>query len=364
MGASEPPDLEQAASYLWGVGHFSRKSAMHARSLDDRHDAIFHCLAMMSMVLLLGTIGFYITEDWTLWRCLYFTLVTITTVGYGDQGVSEMGERVAALLLVCGIGIFTYSLGALVQVAMDKEGSRRRKMKRKIEDCSGHIIVCGYGRMGQTICKQLEEGGLHCVVVENNDLHCQLAIDVGHLVVQGTASDDEILLQAGVERARGVVCAVDSDAENLFITVTVRGLNSNCLIVARAESTGSAKKLKHAGATVTVSLHQMAGESAAGALLRPHLTRIMNGDDMAGQFELGEAEVANRSRLVGKSIGEFDEQANDIVFVALRRAEGKVIVRPGGAQRFEQGDVVIFASSASDASLLRQAASEPATLLA
>lgn len=336
---------------------------MPAEKLEAHNEAIFRCLAMLSVVICFGTLGFYVTENWTLWRCLYFTLITITTVGYGDQGVSPLGEVVATLLLVCGIGTFTYALSTLVQIAMDEEGARKRKMKKTIKDCSDHIIVCGYGRMGQTICSQLTRGNLQCVVIEQNEDSYQRAIEDGFLTLEGRASDDEVLLEAGVERARGVVCAVDSDAENMFITVTVRELNSDCLVVARAETDGTARKLRHAGATTTVSPHEMAGESAANSLLRPHLTRIMSGADLEGQFEMGEAVIEKNSSLVGRSIEEFGRETTGLVFIAIRRACGKILVRPRGHDRFEAEDVVIFAGSDEDAYEVQQHAGSSDILL-
>ncbi len=338
---------------------------MQYRATQDNHfDAVLRCLALLSAVGCFGTIAFYVTEDWTLWRCLYFTLITITTVGYGDLGVSPLGEGVAALLLLCGIGTFTYSLSTLVQIATDEEGARRRKMRRNIEDCNDHIIVCGYGRMGRAICAELNHDGVACVVIEHHDPGVQLAHEDGQLVLQGRASDDDVLRSAGVQRARGVVCAVDSDAENMFITVTARQLNNHCLVVARAETAESARKLKHAGATTTVSPHEMAGRSAASALLRPHLTRIMSGDDMEGQFELGEAAVHERSTLVGQTVQEFGCEADNVVFVAIRRVCGRIMVRPRGSDQFESGDIIIFAGSHQDAQLVQERAGYSNTVMA
>ncbi len=142
---------------------------------DNHREAILRCFVLLSVVVCFGTIGFFITEQWSLWQCLYFTLITISTVGYGDDGLSAMGEVVAAILLLCGIGTFTYALSTLVQIAMDEEGTRRRKMRQCIKDCRDHIIVCGYGRMGQAICQELTRGGVACVVIEHNEQCCDRA---------------------------------------------------------------------------------------------------------------------------------------------------------------------------------------------
>lgn len=323
---------------------------------ENHLQAIRQCVALLSMVVLAGTLGFFLTEEWTLWRCLYFTLITISTVGYGDLGVSPLGEVVAALLLVCGIGTFTFSLSTLVQIATDEEGKRQRKMKREIDECSDHIIVCGYGRMGETICDQVRRAGMTVVVIERDDHNYIRSIDDGYLTLQGQASEDETLLAAGVMKARGIVCAVSSDAENMFICVSARDLNPECLVVARAESFNSGRKLKHAGATISISPQQMAGVSAANALLRPCLTNIMSGDDLSGRFELGEAVVNAKSSLVGKSIDEFGHEAEGAVFIAIRRASGELVVRPRGRDRFATDDVIIFAGSDDDAVQVQTAA--------
>ncbi len=150
----------------------------------------------------------------------------------------------------------------------------------------------------------------------------------------------------------------------MFITVTVRELNRDCLVVARAETVDTARKLKHAGATVTVSPHEMAGNSAASALLRPHLTRIMSGADMEGQFELGEAVIEHQSSLVGKTIEQFGRQAEGVVFIAIRRASGSLVVRPRGYDVFEAEDVVIFAGSEEDANMVQEWAGPVEMMLA
>ena len=129
---------------------------MFKRPLDD-FDAAVRCCSIISCVILVGTIGFFVIEkDWSLWQSLYFTLITITTVGYGDEGISSAGEKFAAFMLICGIGTFTYSLSALIQIAANYQAAMERKMQRQIDKMSGHIIVCGYGRIGHMICKEFQ----------------------------------------------------------------------------------------------------------------------------------------------------------------------------------------------------------------
>ncbi|TWT90046.1 Voltage-gated potassium channel Kch [Pseudobythopirellula maris] len=324
--------------------------------------AVGRCVGTLVAVLLIGTLGFHLIEErWTFWESFYFTLVTITTVGYGDYGLSEGGQQFAALLLLCGIGTFTYSLTTLVTIASDQEASTRRKMKKHIAGLEGHIIVCGYGRMGQMIIEETRHSGLECVVIERDDHGYEHAQSDGLLVIHGVASEDEILLRAGIERARGVVCAVDSDAENMFITVTARDLNPRCRVISRAESVDASRKLERAGAAMVVSPHQMAGKSVAAALLNPRLTRFLNnGEEDARRFELGEVEVAPGAPIIGQSIHEFGAEADGVVFVAIERKTGQFVLRPRGCEVFDEGDVVIFAGAGDGVDQIREAAfSEP-----
>lgn len=336
---------------------------------DEQLLAMVRCLAMLMAVVTFGTLGFHLVEEgWSYWESLYFTLVTITTVGYGDHGISENGQKFAALLLLCGIGTFTYSLTTLAQIASDREASERRKIKHMIAHTTDHIIVCGYGRMGRMVCEEIERGGLPYVVIERDSEGVEQAKRDGRLVIAGMASEDETLIAAGIHRAQGIVCAVDSDAENMFITVTVRELNSSVRIISRAESPTSARKLEHAGASLVISPHQMAGKSIATAFVHPRLTRFLysSSNDETDQgscyFELGEIEVQGGSAIEGKTVAEFGAEMTGVVFVAIERAarsdrgNGELIVQPRGDVQFLTGDIVIFAGTDKAAVEMKQAA--------
>ncbi|MEN1679842.1 MAG: potassium channel protein [Planctomycetota bacterium] len=330
----------------------------HADPSDADRRAAARCILLLLGVVAVGTLGFDLLQpEWTWWECLYFTLITVTTVGYGDPGLTPWGQAFAAVLMVSGFGVFTYALTTLVTHASDTEAARRRTMKRKVSQCRDHIVICGYGRVGRPICQQITRGGLECVVIDSNECNAARAGDDGRLFVHGQASDDDVLKRAGVEHARGVVCAVDSDAENMFIAVSARELNPQCTIISRAESETSAHKLRRAGASLVVSPHQMAGETVATALLSPRLTKFMAAaEDLHHGFHLGEAEVLPGAELAGMTIQEFGCRAANLVFVAIERASGEMVIRPRGFEVFQEGDVVIYAGSSADADFLRGAA--------
>ncbi|MEN0110182.1 MAG: potassium channel protein [Planctomycetota bacterium] len=330
-----------------------RNAAFQNRRDDEQTMAVVRCLSVALAVVLIGSLGFHLIEtQWSWWQSFYFTLVTISTVGYGDDGLSEDGKKFAAFMLLCGIGTFTYSLSTLVQIASDVDAAMRRKMRRKIAECTDHVVVCGYGRIGRMICDEIERGGVGCVVVERDPGGVQQAMGDNRLVVQGVASEDETLLAAGIERAQAVVCAVDSDAENMFITVSAGELNPAARIISRAESPDAARKLERAGASLVVSPHQMAGKTIATALVHPRLTKFLHssaggGDGEPGVccFELGEVVVDAASNAAGKTVRELGGLLRGLVFVAVERADGELVFQPPGDLRFFGGDVVIFAGA-------------------
>lgn len=337
-----------------------RNAAFAAQRDEDQVRAIIRCVAVAAAVVAIGALGFRLIEGWTLWDATYFTLVTISTVGYGDYGLSADGKKFAAFMLLCGIGTFTYSLSTLVQIASDVDASLRRKMKSKIAACNGHAIVCGYGRIGRMICDELEGNGLECVVIECHPERIQRAITDSRLVVSGPASEDETLLKAGLKRASAIVCAVDSDAENMFITVSARELNPTCRVISRAESPDAARKLERAGAALVVSPHQMAGKTIATALVHPRLTRFLHSassnEDTSHYFELGEVVIKAGSNADGKTIRQLGGDLRGLVFVAIERPGAELILQPPGDERFRADDVVIFAGAGDVVHHMRAAA--------
>lgn len=316
------------------------------------------CVLALLVVTGFGTAGFLLTEkDWGLWESLYFTLTTITTVGYGDEGLSSGGQKFAAVLLLVGIGTATYSLSVLVQVAVSCQLAWKRKMQQRINNLRDHIVVCGFGRMGKTICERLTAGGVDFVVVEQNELELQASLDHGYPTISGNATEEETLVRAGASRARGVVCVVNSDAENIYITLHARDLNKDAFIVCRAETEGAAGKVQRAGASLVVSPHYSASVDIATAIIQPHLAEFLrNGRFADGNFELNEVTVAQNSPLAGQTVRQFGESERSIVFVAIERPDGRRIVRPGGTEQFHAGDVLIVAGDPQDLLRMCQAA--------
>ena len=317
--------------------------------LDQCREAIACAFALLA-VISFGTIGFLLIEPgWTVWKSLFFTLITITTVGYGDEGLSKNGEMFAVVLLLVGIATATYSFSAIIRFAVSQQIAWRRKMRKKIGQLDGHFVICGFGRIGKTVCRRLANERVPFVVIENDALGVQEALDLGYLAINGNSTEDDVLREAGVERASGVVCVVNSDAENVFIALSAREMNNNAFIASRADADGAARKIERAGASLVVSPYASAGSRIATAILKPHLTQFLQDEEPAGGgFELSEIRIDKDSRLAGQTVREFGMEEKSIVFVAIRRANGEVVLKPAGDVQFVADDIIFVAGRAED----------------
>lgn len=303
---------------------------------------MFRCALALASVVTIGSLGFMLIEDWPVWKSIYFTLITITTVGYGDEGLSPYGKAYAAALVVGGIGVATYSLSLLVQTAVNYQFAGRTKMQDSIDHLEDHVLVCGFGRMGRAVCEQLIREDTSFVVVEPIAEICEQAESLGYLVVQGNAAEDGVLLQAGVERARALVCAAACDAENVFITLSSRELNSELFIVSRADGAGATRKLRRAGASLVVSPHKTAGSKVATTIARPYLSDTLEiGEASTDGFRMDEILVQEESSLIGQSVSELGNAEPQTVFVAIRRDTGEKIVRPKETVTFQANDTLV-----------------------
>jgi voltage-gated potassium channel len=306
---------------------------------------VMRAIAMSCGVMLIGTVGFMVIDPgWTLWRAIYFTLITITTVGFTDEGISEAGQKFAALLLVIGIGTATWTLTTVVQYAVSYQFDWQRRMKKMIKTTSDHIIICGFGRIGQTICKELAESEIPCVVIDRDEDRIAEVIACGYMAVIGDTTDDQVLREAGLERARGIVCVTSSDAENVFITLTAREINPSVMIASRANAETSARRMEHARASLVVSPFLTAGVDLARAIVKPHLAELLrNSQRTDSDFALSEVLVESGSRLEGQTPRTYGQEEDCISFIAIKREGEGTIYRPGGKETFRPHDIIIAA---------------------
>ncbi|PGD29424.1 potassium channel protein [Bacillus wiedmannii] len=302
----------------------------------------------MTFVVILGTLGFMTIEEISLFQAFWMTMITVLTVGYGDAvPVTQAGKVFALLIIPVGVGIVTYAIG--VVAAMIIEGNlfhavRRKKMDKQIAQLQNHIIVCGCGRVGLQVVHELQEKNIPFVVVDKDE---SILEKEKLLYVHGDATEDQVLHHAGISKAAGLVAIVANDAENVFITLTARGLNDVIKIVARAEKPETEDKLKRAGANKVINPSSMAGIHIAKGIANPltvhYIDTVLYGVDQS--FVIEEIAVGKGSILASKSLLESDVRNQfDVTILAILR-NGNVIHNPTGQEKLQEHDMIIVFGS-------------------
>ena len=305
-------------------------------------------VAVLAALLAAGTLGYQIVEGWGWFDALYMTAITITTVGFLEVHPMGPGGRVFTMALALG-GVFTafYAAAEFIRAVVTGEIRTvlgRQRMESRLEKLSGHFVVCGFGRMGRLVAEEFSSAGLPFVVVDREAKVLEgFAIPHGIPLV-GDATADDVLRRAGVERARALVTAAASDADNLFITMSARLINEKLFIVARAESEGADVKLRRAGASRVVSPYNIGGHRVAQAVLRPNAMDFIELATRTGHLELQieEVEVGAGSSLVGRSIKASPIRSElGIIIVAVKKPAGRMAFNPSPDTAIEAGDLLI-----------------------
>uniref|UniRef100_A0A7C3WQA5 Potassium channel protein n=1 Tax=Desulfobacca acetoxidans TaxID=60893 RepID=A0A7C3WQA5_9BACT len=302
---------------------------------------------ILVVIVLLGSLGYVWLEGWSFFDSLYMTVITLTTVGYGDFHPTTPASRLYTMaLILIGVGFMLYVITSLARVVVEgeiREVLGRRKLLKQIKKLRDHYIICGFGRIGEIIARQLKERGIPLVIVENNPDLIPSLEESGYYYILGDASKEEVLLEAGIERAKGLVAVVSSDANNVFITLTARSLNPNLFIVARGAEPGSQQKLLRAGADRVESPYELGGRKMAQTILRPNVTTFI---DLAMKEEVDlsmeEVMVAPTSPLVGLALRDSGiRQKLNIIVVAIKRASGEMLFNPSPGTQIFAGDTLI-----------------------
>jgi len=303
---------------------------------------VLHALIALAVVVLGGTVGFMYIEDWPAWRAFYFTMITITTVGYGDLGISEAGQQFTSVLLVGGIGVASYGVATIVEGVMSMQLSQERWMRQKIEALTEHTIVCGFGEMGRSVVRELDPARV--VVVTDDDEELAAAKEAGLFAIDGLPTEDDSLRAAGVERARYLVATEEDARDNMVVTLTARQLSPGLSIVARAGRDEDIPKLKRAGADRVVCPHTSFGADVAQAILHPRIAEYLKSTSREGALALAEIAVATDSQLVGVRLADYGRTEGDrLSFVGLQRVGQALKMPPSGQDVLQDGDVLIVA---------------------
>jgi voltage-gated potassium channel len=298
-------------------------------------------------LLLIGSLGFVWLEGWSFFDALYMTVTTLTTVGYGEvHPLDRIGRIYNMVLILTGMGVMLYIVGSLARVVIEGELQAvlgRRKLIKHIKRLKNHYILCGYGRIGEIIARHLKDRGLSLVVVEHKQAMAPRLEELGYYFIVGDATREEILLEAGIERAKGLISVVSTDADNVYVVLTARSLNPNLFIVARGEDIGSEKKLLRAGANKVESPYRMGGQKMAQTIMRPTVVTFMELAMKEGvDWTMEEIAVGPASPLQGVPLSDSGIRQNlNLILVAIKRADGEMLFNPSHETPILAGDTLI-----------------------
>jgi len=313
--------------------------------VEDFRKSILKVLTAIAVTVAFGTAGYILVEGWGFLDSLYMTVITLTTVGYREvHDLSDGGVIFTIILLVGGVGVVIFALTKGAQVILDLEYNqifRRRRVEKAIRGLKDHYIICGYGRMGKIIARELREEGVKFLVIEKRPIQQE---EEGVLILKGDATRDETLHEAGIDRASGLISVLPTDAENLFVVLSARGLNPNLLIVARAIEEGSEQKLLRAGATKVVSPYHIGGLRMAHTVLKPTVVDFLEFATKSGNLELQieEIQIQEKSELIGLTLEECGIGRDlGVIIVAIKQPTGDTRFNPTFRSTVKPGDTLI-----------------------
>ena len=323
-------------------------------------------LALVPIFLVLvGTLGYYFLEEkYTLFDALYMTVITLSTIGYSEvHELSDRGRAFTIFLILGGVFSFIYSATEIIRTVVSGEIAAilgKQKMERALAHLQDHIIVCGYGRMGRLVCREFSRiwRSRHVVIDRSAEDLQGFAVPHGIALV-GDANSDEVLKHAGIERAHSLVTLMDSDAENLFTTMSARLLNAKLVIVARVEEKQSEQKLLRAGATRVVSPYELGGTRVAHAVLKPTVVDFIELTTRSEHIELQleEAKIEPRSPLAGCNLKDSRLRAeHQVIIVAIKKKAGHMMFNPPPETILEIGDILVAIGSQEHLGALGQLA--------
>ena len=316
-------------------------------------------LALILLVIALGISGYMLIEGWDFLDALYMTIITLTTVGYREvHDLTRAGMLFTIVLLMVGVGTFLYALSAGAKLILEGELQElfgRKRLEKKIKDLRGHYIVCGFGRMGKIICRELKAEHLPFVAIEKNADTGKMPDDL--LLISGDATNDEVLRDVGIERAKGLISVLPTDALNLYVVLSARELNSDLQIVARAGEEGSEKKLLRAGADKVVSPYHIGGLRIAHTILRPAVVDFIEFATKTGNLELQmeEVKIPEGSVMAGVSLDQCGiGRELGVIIVGIKRSTGEMRFNPTSRSSIKAGDTLIALGEISKLKILEE----------
>ncbi len=310
---------------------------------------------MLVGIIVFGTCGYSLVERMPLFEAFYMTIITISTVGYAEiVPLSQTGRTLTIIIIILGITVGAYTIGLLVRAFVEGELAKmvgRRKVQKQILSLKNHFIVCGFGRIGRIMCSELAADNIDFVVIEQDPAAIEDIEIQRYLFIMMDATSEEALLAAGIMKAKGIATAVNSDANNVFITMTAKSLRPDIFVLARASEEKNEDKLVRAGASRVVSPYLIGGRRMAQMLKKPTVVDFIDIAMMGSHLGLmmEEAKIGKNSNLIGKNL--IDSQLRKdfgVIIVAIKKISGDMIFNPMASETLEAGDVIVVIGKRED----------------
>jgi voltage-gated potassium channel len=302
-----------------------------------------------------------IIEDWNFLDSIYMTIITLSTVGYGEvRNIGPAGRIFTIFLILFGVSIMAYIIGLVIEILVESEIRSifgRRKLSKKIKSLKNHYIICGYGRIGRIICKELIRKSIPLLVIEKDEQVRRILERDELLYLDADATEEEVLVEAGIEKAKGLVAVVSSDPQNVYISLTARGLNPLLYILSRAEDEATERKLIRAGANEVMLPYRLGGRRMAQAILRPTVSDFIESTIHDHSFELNieEIMVGKDSQLNGLTLVDSGiRQEMDIIIIGIKQKDGKMLFNPSSQTKIQTADILIAMGRNNDLEKLRK----------
>ena len=312
-------------------------------------------IILLFAVICAGTIGYSVFEDMPVFDAFYMTVITISTVGFSEiKPLSQVGRLITVIVIVSGISVLTFTLGQVARIFIEGELRRvlgRRKLEKQISKLNDHYIICGYGRIGSIISRELSNENIPFVVIEQDSEKVKQLEEDNFLYLNMDATSEEALLQAGLKKAKGIVTAVKSDADNVFITLTAKGLRPDIFVLARASDVQNESKILRAGATRVVCPYLFGGRRMAQILKKPTVVDFIDSAMMDSQLGLSmeEAVIGPASDLIGKTLIDSQiRQRFGVVIVAIKKPTREMVFNPTPTEKLESEDTIVVIGKKED----------------
>lgn len=312
-------------------------------------------IVLFIALLAIGSWGYMAIEGWDFFDALYMTVITIATVGYGEVHiVSPTGRMFTLVLIFLGVGFFLYVVGNFIQFLVEgriRYVLGRRKLDRQINKLKNHYIICGYGRMGRALARFLIQRYLDVVVIEQNQARTAVMDEDGILYLVGAATDESLLIRAGIERARGLITVVGSDADNVFLVLLARQMNPDVFIVARAVMNSAKRTLTAAGANKVVSPYDLGARRMAHAILRPTVIEFleMAFADENVDVEVEELTIKPNSPVVRRTLYESEIRPKfGVIIISIKKSDGRMVFNPDADTLLESEDTLVVVGGAAN----------------